>query len=373
MKLDWADAIGFYTLVQLSFLSVVAYNYKKGKRLSNRILSGFMASNAILIAYWLLWRFQWISPNQFTVLFSIGGSSYLLLMPFLYLYICSLCDPDFRMKLIHLLHAIPFVCTGLFRLYANLDGHGAAMVGTLSVSQLEEWSYDVILHLQILSYIVASVVTLAEYRKRLKEVYSSIERIDLSWCNLLLAGFTAMWSLDLSQWILGTLHAVSGVVIHLLFLVSLLINLTFTLVVAYKGLVQSGSFSGIEELPKYAASRLKPSECDTIVEKLILCMKEEKPYLTPSLAVEDLAKKLRIPSKQLSQAIHTRLNQNFYDLINAYRIEEAKERMLDPHYQNQTLLAVAFDVGFNSKSVFNAAFKKHAGMTPKSYKSLPST
>ena len=66
--------------------------------------------------------------------------------------------------------------------------------------------------------------------------------------------------------------------------------------------------------------------------------------------------------------MHSTLNQNFYDFINTHRIEEIKKRMNDSKFQNLTLLALAYDVGFNSKSVFNAAFKKHTGMTPKEYK-----
>jgi AraC-like DNA-binding protein len=97
-------------------------------------------------------------------------------------------------------------------------------------------------------------------------------------------------------------------------------------------------------------------------------MKTEKPYLTPSLSVEELARRLNVAPKNLSQAIHVSLRQSFYDLINAQRIEEAKARLRDERYQNHTLLAIAYDVGFNSKSVFNAAFKKHTGMPPKEFR-----
>ena len=71
---------------------------------------------------------------------------------------------------------------------------------------------------------------------------------------------------------------------------------------------------------------------------------------------------------QLSQVINTSLGQNFYNLINSYRVEEAKQQLSASDKQNQTILAIAYDVGFNSKSVFNKAFKKFTGTTPSKYR-----
>jgi AraC-like DNA-binding protein len=177
-----------------------------------------------------------------------------------------------------------------------------------------------------------------------------------------------MWFIDLSTWIFRSLNAFPEPILHFMLILSILINLSFTLGVTYKGLTQSESLSGIQAFQKYAASRLKQSDCEAIIRELTLCMKTEKPYLTPSLSVDDLARKLKIPARHLSQAIHTCLNQNFYDFINSYRIEESKKYIRDESYSNQTLLAIAYDAGFNSKSVFNAAFKKNTGLTPKEYK-----
>jgi AraC-like DNA-binding protein len=237
-----------------------------------------------------------------------------------------------------------------------------------TITEIEYWSYKCILHIQIASYLVASAMALVVYRERLKDIYSSIEKIDLSWCNLLLIGFAAMWMTDLLGWILYSLHAVSPFVSQTFFIVSLLINLSFTLAVAYRGLVRSEGFSGIYAPAKYAATLMKESDCKAIIQKLTSCVENEKLYLRASLTVDDLSKRVKIPTKQLSQAIHTGLRKNFYDFINAYRIDEAKKRICDKCYENQTLLAVAFDAGFNSKSVFNAAFKKQTGITPKEYR-----
>lgn len=372
MTFGWIEFIALFTFVQLLFLTVVAFNYKRGKQLSNRILSGFMVSNALLIGHFLATHFGFVAQTKLKVLYSFGNASYLLLMPFLYLYIRSLCYKDFRLRKVQALHFIPFVIISLFSLvvcFATQEGTGREMSSFLrNIEGLEYWSHRIILHVQIASYLVASVITLAVYRGRLKDIYSSLEKIDLSWCNLLLVGFAAMWMMDLLGWILSSFHAISPSGHHILFIISLLINLSFTLAVAYRGLVWSEGFTGIRAPAKYAASLMKPADSKAIIRKLTTHMEKERLYLIPSLTIDDLSKRVKIPAKRLSQAIHTCLRRNFYDFVNAYRIDEVKKHMCDKSYQNQKLLSVAFDAGFNSKSVFNAAFKKYTGMTPKEYK-----
>ena len=373
MSIDWSQNIAFITLCQLLLLAVVTFNYKKGKQLSNRILSGFMISNALLIAHYLFSQFQWISPDRLAVWFYAGGASYLLLMPFLYLYIYSLCYKDFQLKPIHLLHAIPFFLNASFSLSAQFTKWSGIQSNAFvsfqhSMVYIEPWATKIILHGQILTYLIITVKVLVDYRARLKETYSSIEKIDLSWCNLILAAFAAMWFLDFLIWLFHELHIGSNIILGPMFTLSLLINLTFTLAATYRGLAQSTGFSGIQTALKYATSNLQQEDCEIIIQKLITYMEKEKPYLSPTLTVDDLARKLNVPVKQLSQSIHVCLNQNFYDLVNAKRIEEATLQIKGKKYQNQTLLALAFDVGFSTKSVFNAAFKKHTGMIPKEYR-----
>jgi len=373
MKLELIDFISLFTLIQLLFLTFVIVNYKKGKHLSNLLLAGFMASNALLIAEFLLRRLGWISSVKWVVIYSIGSSVYFLLMPFLYLYIRSLCYNNFRLKTGHFLHLIPFAIFVMFSFLNYFLNHTSIQTSVplslrQSIVKNENWIHQTSLHVQIFSYLVASWIVLARYRKRLRDMYSSIERIDLQWCNLLLGGFAIMWSLDLLNWVLSVSHLSSPGIFRGVFTSSLFINLAFTLVVTYKGLAQSVSFSGIHGPPKYATSRLTPSDCDEIARKLTTFMETDRPFLSPSISLDDISEKLNIPSRNLSQVIHTRFNQNFFDFINSYRIEEIKKRMRDGRNRNFTLVAIAYDAGFNSKSVFNAAFKKQTGMTPKEYK-----
>jgi Response regulator containing CheY-like receiver domain and AraC-type DNA-binding domain len=108
-------------------------------------------------------------------------------------------------------------------------------------------------------------------------------------------------------------------------------------------------------------------EMRQLKEKLEQLMVEEQPYLNSRLALSDLAEFLGINVHTLSKLINEGFDKNFYDFVNGYRVEEFKKRIVLPTYKNQTFLALAFDVGFNSKTAFNRSFKKLTNSTPRKF------
>jgi AraC-like DNA-binding protein len=118
---------------------------------------------------------------------------------------------------------------------------------------------------------------------------------------------------------------------------------------------------------RYERSSLTPSLAKLTIDKLNKYM-EHEPYLESSLTLPLLAEKLHVPVHHLSQVINEHFGLNFNDYINKYRIQVAQRLLTDPSYNHQKLAAIAYKVGFNSLSVFNAAFKKHAGLTPTQYR-----
>jgi len=125
-----------------------------------------------------------------------------------------------------------------------------------------------------------------------------------------------------------------------------------------------------ESLPakKYEKSTLTPERAERYLTRLLRHMETEKPYVDGELTLPKLAERLSIPAPHLSQTINERLQQNFFDFVNTYRVEEAKRRLLDPSRKHYSVLAIAEEVGFNSKSSFNAVFKKHVQMTPSEFR-----
>ena len=109
------------------------------------------------------------------------------------------------------------------------------------------------------------------------------------------------------------------------------------------------------------------AEIDMVLEIFGKGMKEEKWFQNPSLSLRELAENVNISSNKLSWLLNERIGQNFNEYINSFRLENFKEKALNPANSHLTLLALAYESGFNSKSVFNAFFKKIEGMTPKAW------
>ncbi|RKY59339.1 MAG: hypothetical protein DRP96_07115 [Candidatus Neomarinimicrobiota bacterium] len=123
---------------------------------------------------------------------------------------------------------------------------------------------------------------------------------------------------------------------------------------------------------KYATSSLSAEKSEEIIPHLLKLMENEKMYLNPNLTIKDLSKHLHIHHNHLSQIINAKFKMNFNDFINRYRINEVKRQLVSTQERNKTILEIMFDSGFNSKSVFNTAFKKITGLTPSEYRRLNS-
>jgi len=123
-----------------------------------------------------------------------------------------------------------------------------------------------------------------------------------------------------------------------------------------------------EPKEKYKTSALLPETVDTVLPKLTRLMEKEKIYLEADLSLKILAQKLGVHYNHLSRIINEQMGKNFNDYINSYRIEEAGKQLKNPALQRKTILEIAYDTGFYSKSVFNTAFKKITGMTPSEYR-----
>ena len=124
----------------------------------------------------------------------------------------------------------------------------------------------------------------------------------------------------------------------------------------------------LKKQEKYKGSPLTSQYADECIKKLRHLMEVEKIHRDAELSLQFLAEKLAVSPHLLSQILNEKLNRNFSDFINFYRIEEAKEILCSPQGTEQKIIAVAFDVGFNTKVAFYNAFKKYTGMTPAEYR-----
>ncbi|UCE42294.1 MAG: AraC family transcriptional regulator, partial [Candidatus Aminicenantes bacterium] len=207
--------------------------------------------------------------------------------------------------------------------------------------------------------------SLKGYRKNLKEIYSSVEEKNLSWMNFILFGYITIWFIEL----VGRFLSFLNISHMLLSTITLAMVMVFANLIVFKGLRQPEIFAGIEEKPKYQGSPLTKQEKEEYLQRLQAYMESERPYLSPSLTIDILAKRLSISSRYLSQVINESLGVNFFDYVNDFRVSEAKRILTDASSNQRNILDVLFDSGFNTKSAFNSVFKQHTGMTPSEYKS----
>jgi len=137
--------------------------------------------------------------------------------------------------------------------------------------------------------------------------------------------------------------------------------------VAYFAINQPELFRMTEASEKYRFSNLSEESVLDLKGQLGKLMLDKKPFLNPKLTLLELAEMIETNTHTLSRVINEGFDRNFYDFVNWYRVEEFKELVNQEQYKNLTFLAIAYEVGFSSKTTFNRAFKKLEGITPREY------
>jgi len=118
---------------------------------------------------------------------------------------------------------------------------------------------------------------------------------------------------------------------------------------------------------KYSTSSLKGIEEMKLYYKLKVMMETEKPYLDPKLTLKEVADRLSTNTKYLSQVVNHHVGTNFQNFLNLYRVNEAKEKIINEELSNLTLFGIALQCGFKNKSTFYKVFKELTGITPREY------
>jgi AraC-like DNA-binding protein len=136
-----------------------------------------------------------------------------------------------------------------------------------------------------------------------------------------------------------------------------------------------GVNSDLKPIEEVISEEKSSPEIDEEKNKQIYSLKEfmikNEPYLDSSLTIQNLAEQVQMPVKELSALINLYMNKHFFDFINEYRIEKAKEILKDPSKKELTILEILYEVGFNSKSSFSTSFKKYTGTTPTDFRKNP--
>ena len=356
-------ALVFLGAAQGIFLGVALWSHKQGVRAANRILSVLLIVIALLISNFVFCETE--AVYQYPHFANLHVPLLFLCGPLFYLYAKALTTPGFRLSRSALLHGVPAVLCALYLIPYFLEEPAIKLEG----GAVPWWFLLGLLCLHLFGYLAWVIVRLTRHAENIKQLFSSSQRVGLAWLRNLTTAVLVVWMVLLFVFITGHSKGPVGYIIPLLLSV-------IVYAIGYMGFRQPEIFSGVL-LPsaasppspeRYATSTLTADQADLHLDRLHQLMEGEKPYLDPNLTLPELADRLSISTHHLSQVINQRLGQNFFDFVNRYRVEEAKQRLADPHSAYLTILAIANEAGFNSKSAFYTAFRKHAGMTPSQYK-----
>ncbi|WP_316801754.1 helix-turn-helix transcriptional regulator [Pedobacter nototheniae] len=226
-------------------------------------------------------------------------------------------------------------------------------------------------------YIIAIILTIKKYKVLLLENYASnISLSNYKWLVQLATIIITLTLITLAKDILKVTKHTE--IANTLTIIMLIGGLGFIFWIVLNALYFPDLFRGIDtklQPVETLIARIKNTDAiylnagqEEKIKTLKAYMDQEEPYLEPSLTVQGLANQMKIPVRDLSILINHHLNQHFFDFVNEYRINKSMKLLKDPAKIKFTILEILYEVGFNSKSSFNTAFKKYTGYTPTEYR-----
>ena len=397
------------------FLAIILLS-KKGKTAADLVLAAWLC----VIGLHLLFFYLHITGEMYdhTYLLGIPIPMPLLHGPLLYIYTLTVARySGFSKK--YWLHFIPAaVAYAVLSKFYLLPAADKITVYKNEGAGFEIYTHTILMAIIISGfvYVLLSFYELRKYRKRITEEFSNTEKINLNWLRYLIYGILAIWIIILLS---GNDPLIFGaVVVFVLFLGYFGIKhmgiFTYRLVIVKE--ITKAETGGIrvatitndvqnrleEKVPvvvddalstsfaavaneeailekeqglieqtsmrtKYEKSGLQKETAGKIHQHLNLLIQTEKVFKKEELSLAQLAQQLGVHPNYLSQVINTYEKKSFYDYINTLRIEEFKALVLLPENNRYTLLSLAFECGFNSKTSFNRNFKKITGQSPSAY------
>jgi len=355
-------------------LSIFLLNKPSTKSSENKYLGWLIFIQLLTFFVGCLYRFDLL--KYFSHFIGIQTTAHFLIGPLAYFYIRACTQKGFEFKPILLLHLIPFLADIIYNIpFFQLSGveklafyEQFVITGKLYSTPL--WNGLKAIH--ALSYFGFSVYLIQQYRQSLPNAASSIDTAFHRWLLFFIFMLAA-------PFLANTFFITTDYVRTYTILTYLVGVFTFFVAIDIAILVKPQLFqtfphqllipdSTEDKKQKYENSKLGDTQKDKYIEKLQVYMVKDKPHLASELTLAQLSEKVNIPAHYLSQIINEKLDCNFLDFVNSYRVEEAKRKLKDAKYSHYTILSIAYDAGFNAKSTFYAAFKKHAGMTPSQYR-----
>lgn len=376
------DSILYVGITHAVFVALFMLS-KRPNHLSDRVCSIWM----LFLALPLISRlFNVEFPNLVIPGFSSITCYPLTFGPFLLLYTTILIHEHPVIKRRNVWHFLPFLLFALLQMLFPTSflppGSGPQQPSML------HWLHVGATFLSLLGYTAIVRILLKHHENHVLEYFSDIPiSITLRWLHWLTFTFVTIYGfvllLDLVFPLLPLPPPLPPDLFHALAFTGFIFVFSFFSLKQPRIFQQAGQESDVSEHvqetetsvqekpgPKYEKSGLTTERAQEYLQRLEAYVQHEKPYLNANLTLEELAKSLSIPRHYLTQVLNEQLHKNFYTYINEYRVAEVKRHLRDPNKAHVTLLSIAYDSGFNSKSTFNTVFKKFTNITPSQFRKL---
>ena len=400
LTLSWLQVINLLGAIQ-GLVLAGALVTKRSNRTANRFLAATMVAFSIYLVTAVYHATGFI--EVFPHFFGAAHPMPFLFGPLVYLYAVTAADRTRRLTPRDALHFIPFLAVVLDGLpvYLMSGADKLAFYHRIQGGDVPP-SIAVTLPLKLLSGVIYATITLLFLRRHhdlVKESYSSVERVNLRWLMWLGGGAAAIWAIA----VLSNVLESAG--IEKVGFGDDVIALAMAVMVygiGYMGLRQPEIFRydtaehrvpvelrvsrersvsspplvtdethvlrAEETSPRYERSGLSDREAQRLKDRLTATMENDRPWRDSGLTLADLSDRLGTTPHKLSEVLNSQLGLTFYDFVNGYRVREVQRRIAAGDARKVTMLALALDAGFASKSTFNVVFKKHTRQTPSDYR-----
>ena len=370
ISFDLSSTIALMGSLTGLIFAFLLFKINRGNRRANRVLGIFMVVESMLNTTGTYNTTDIFF--SFPYLLNFHGPLANLPAPFLLWYVRTLAEPEFRLKPVHVLHLLPFAIVAfcLYSLIPFINTEQKMLLHYYYIPHFVDMLYWHSYLPQVSIYMIPIIRGLHEHRRRIKNEFSTIDDISLTWLVFFTYSLIAAFTILLLCFYLDFQNKTFLMTNVYMSKIWPCMMSFYLLIIGYKGLAQHEIFSGTEIIPvdendntleKYS---IPPEKIRESMDRVARVMKEKKPYLDPGLTLPMLAEMAEVPRNTLSQAINESTGQNFYDYVNAFRIETVKEYLKNPEKQDMNILHIAMDAGFNTKATFNASFKKYTGLTP---------
>lgn len=350
---------------------IILINYKNSKNvLASRFISIILALIVMTNLGYLIIRTELV--NFIPQIYGLSFSNMFLFGPLFYFYTKSLLELEFNWKKIYILHIIPYMIhlsiSYPFLIADNktwIDFVNSFLSGSLPIS-LDAKIIFAVQDLHFFSYLLFTFFYMNRFKVSNVNTQFKVSLLSrVNWLKSLIIAFTifllTVFALYIFVMVNGKFNPLTNNV-YTMITSGIVFYIAFTF--AFKPELISPDF-----LQKYKSNHQFNEENNKVyLQKLKTLLEEKKLFLDANLKLATLADELELPAYQVSRLINENFGKSFSDLVNEYRVKEFIIRVNSPEYNSHSILGIALEVGFKTKSVFNTTFKKFTGKTPSEFK-----